>query len=127
MHEASSSHATDRRCRSCGGPLALDNPSLHCSPCRAARRDYHPAHDPTLRRRLFEVLVHTRLTGRPVNVYRELGIEHCGEEAWICIKGHVRWLRRRGCLIEGSRDGTYRYLGRSGSRGRQRARHHGRL
>ncbi len=115
----------ERRCLFCGCVLSRRHGSLVCSPCRGARRDCHPAHDRELRRRLLELLRDN--PRHRLNVYRELGIEHCGAEAWVCVKGHVRYLRRHGHVILGHHDGTYEYRGQrkprgSGSRGRLRDR-----
>lgn len=52
--------------------------------------------------------------GRPVNVYRELGITHCARDAHIAVWVHIRYLRRHGYVIVGSHDGTYTYHCQSG-------------
>lgn len=115
----------EQRCLFCDCVLSHDHDSLVCSPCATSRRDYHPAHDPELRERLLVVLsCHRR---RQVNVYRELGLKHCGAEAWMCIKAHIRYLRRHDHVIVGRKNGTYEYRGlrrprRSGSPGRSRSR-----
>lgn len=49
--------------------------------------------------------------GRPVNVYRALGIRSCGRAAWSCVIVHVRRFRRHGYVIRGAHDGTYTYAG----------------
>jgi hypothetical protein len=90
----------------------------------AARRDYDPRHDPRFPEALLELLkAHPR---RPVSVYRELGIEHCGLVAWRCVQVHVRRFRRHGHRIVGRHDGTYEYRGqrapRNGRAGRRRRR-----
>lgn len=94
-------------CRLCGCVLAHDHDhdAVYCTPCSAARRDYDPHHDPHFREELLALLQANR--GRPVHVYRALGIEHCGEAAWWCVKAHVRFLRRRGYVIPGHHAGTY--------------------
>lgn len=46
-----------------------------------------------------------------MRVYRELGIEHCGQAAWRCVRDHIDRFRRHGHEIKGSHAGTYTYLG----------------
>jgi len=114
-----------RSCRGCGSPVAHDHAGdLFCSACQRARRDYDPSHDRHFAAALLALL--TANPDRPVNVYSELGIEHCGQSAWRCVQVHVRRFRRHGHLIVGRHDGTYEYRGqgeahRSGrARGRRR-------
>ena len=99
-------------CRLCGCVLARDHGDVYCTPCSASRRDYDPHHDPHFREALLELLQAN--PGRPVHVYRALGIEHCGQAAWWCVYGHVKYLRRAGHVIKGSHAGTYEYRGSFG-------------
>jgi hypothetical protein len=55
------------------------------------------------------VLVESK--GRPVNVYRALGIRSCGVVAWKCAANHIERFRRHGYVIHGAHDGTYTYVG----------------
>jgi hypothetical protein len=109
-------------CRSCGTPIAHDHASdFHCSACQQARRDYDPRHDRDFAAALLALL--TANPGRPVNVYRELGIERCGLPAWRCVQVHIRRFRRHGHRIVGHHNGTYVYLGETDARsGRARGR-----
>jgi hypothetical protein len=104
-----------RPCRTCGNPVAHDHAAdFLCSACQRSRRDYDPRHD----RRFAGALLAlpTANPGRPVNVYRELGVEHCGLPAWRCVQVHVRRFRRHGQRIVGRHDGTYEYLGQTTAR-----------
>jgi hypothetical protein len=96
---------TRRSCRACGAPLAGDHHAAFCSPCVATRRDYNPCHDAGFGESLLALL--SENAGSPVHVHRELGIEHCGRIAYHCVLAHVRRLRRRGYVIEGSHAGTW--------------------
>lgn len=49
--------------------------------------------------------------GRPVSVYRALGIRSCGVVAWKCTANHIERFRRHGYVIRGAHDGTYTYVG----------------
>lgn len=102
-------------CRNCGTPVAHDHVGdLFCSACQRSRRDYDPRHDAGFPEALLAVLIAS--PGRPVSVYRELGIEHCGLVAWRCVQVHIRRFRRNGHRIVGSHDGTYVYLGETNAR-----------
>lgn len=109
-------------CRACGNPVAYDHAGdLFCSACQRSRRDYDPRHDRYFAAALLALL--TASPGRPVSVYRELGIEHCGLPAWRCVQVHVRRFRRHGHRIVGHHDGTYVYLGETNAQsGRARGR-----
>ena len=116
-HQTQTTH-----CRDCGNPIAHDHAAdLFCSACQRTRRDYDPRHDRHFAAALLALL--TANPGRPINVYRELGIEHCGLPAWRCVQVHVRRFRRHGHRIVGRHDGTYEYLGETRARsGRARGR-----
>jgi hypothetical protein len=87
VHQAQASQP-DHLCRSCGTPVAHDHATdLFCSACQRARRRYDPRHDPHFPEALLELLTAPRR--RPVSVYRELGIEHCGLVTWGCVRVHV--------------------------------------
>jgi hypothetical protein len=120
VHQTASQ--TDHRCRDCGTPLAHDHGfDLFCSTCQRARCACDPRHDPTFASRLLELLKSNRR--RPVNVYRELGVEPYGLIAWRCVQVHVRRFRRHGHRIIGRHDGTYEYRGQRAVRnGRARRR-----
>jgi hypothetical protein len=95
-------------CRDCGTPLAYDHAAdLFCSACQRARCARDPRHDPAFPDRLLDLLRSN--PRRPLNVYRELGIEPYGPIAWDCVKIHVRRFRRHGHEIVGRHDGTYEY------------------
>lgn len=110
MQEGTTSKHAERRCHGCDNAIAHDHgEDLYCGPCQRARRGYHPAHDPAFAGKLLELLCAN--PRRRIHVYRELGIESCGLEAWRCVRTHVRRFRRHGHRITGHHDGTYEYRG----------------
>jgi len=97
-------------CRACGCQVARDHEGDHlCGPCQRERRKYDPRWDPDFADVLLALLIGNKR--RPVHVYRELDIEHCGVVGWECVKVHIRRFRRHGYRISGCHDGTYTYLG----------------
>jgi hypothetical protein len=121
VQECPTSQPAERLCRGCGTPVAHDHDGdLFCSACQRARRHYDPRHDPDFPEALLELLTsHPR---RPLHVYRELGIEHCGLVAWRCVRDHIARFRRHGHQIVGRHDGTYEYRGRRVPRNARAAR-----
>lgn len=109
MASTSRSQAEPRICPRCSCTLAGDNDGPFCSPCKRWLQDHNPLLDPVLADRLLELL--TTRPGQRVNVYRELGIEHCGRDAWVCVKNHIERFRRHGHRIIGRHDRTYEYRG----------------
>lgn len=112
---------TPHACRRCGTRLANDHASdRFCSACQHALSSYKPQHNPAFADTLLALLLAN--PGKPISVYRELGIECCGLPAWRCVQVHVRRFRRRGHRIVGHHNGTYVYLGEMQPRKSGRAR-----
>jgi hypothetical protein len=109
-------HQGERRCADCGCVLRSGHQG-RCECCERAHLAYRPEHDPGFGTRLLTVLRANR--GRPVNVYRALGIRHCGLSGWRCVQNHIERFRRHGHVIVGRHDGTYEYV-RQMTRGRLR-------
>ena len=105
-------------CRGCGNPVASDHDAVYCEPCQRSRRDYRPQHDPLFADTLLALL--QSRSGHPVHVYRELGIESCGIQAWRCVRDHIARFRRHGHVIVGKHDGTYTYHLKSARASRRR-------
>ncbi len=87
-------------CRGCGAIIASDHAdALFCSPCQRGLSHYDPRHDDRLADDLLAQLRSHR--GKPVDVYRALGLDGSDQAHRNCLMAHVRRLRRAGHQITG--------------------------